>query len=62
VYASKYRKNFELNHIYQKVVNEKAVNILAFIWDTIEIVVGKQAGSPTNPDLTKYASDSFKLY
>ncbi|CAJ0756152.1 15717_t:CDS:2, partial [Entrophospora sp. SA101] len=63
VYASKYRKNFGLNHALEKVVDGKFADILARTWDTKEeLFVGEQAGAPTNPDLTKYATDWFKLY
>ncbi|CAJ0850810.1 10059_t:CDS:2, partial [Entrophospora sp. SA101] len=58
VYASKYRKNFGLNHALEKVVDGKFADILARTWDTKEeLFVGEQAGAPTNPDLTKYATD-----
>ncbi|CAG8650944.1 16728_t:CDS:10 [Funneliformis caledonium] len=63
VYAFKYRKNYGINHIFQKVVDGKSADILAWTWDSgEEVFVGEQAGPPTVQDLTKYAFDSFKLY
>ncbi|CAH1768116.1 4452_t:CDS:2, partial [Entrophospora sp. SA101] len=56
-------KNFGLNHALEKVVDGKFADILAQTWDTKEeLFVGEQANAPTNPDLTKYATDWFKLY
>ncbi|RUP43154.1 LOW QUALITY PROTEIN: hypothetical protein BC936DRAFT_137539 [Jimgerdemannia flammicorona] len=63
VSASKYRKNYGLDHITQTVVEGKSSDLLARSWETgEEIFIGEQAGPPTKPDLTKFAIDSFKLY
>jgi len=63
VLASKYRKNYELDHSVYKVVEGKCADLLAWSWETgEEIFVGEQAGPPTKPDLTKLSMDSFKLY
>ncbi|GES83361.1 hypothetical protein GLOIN_2v1716154 [Rhizophagus clarus] len=63
VLASKYRKNYELDHSLYKVVEGKCADLLAWSWETKEeIFVGEQAGPPTKPDLTKLFMDSFKLY
>ncbi|CAG8823778.1 11036_t:CDS:10, partial [Gigaspora margarita] len=63
VHASKYRKNYGHKHIIDKVVDGKFADLLAWIEKTgEEIFVGEQAGPPTKRDLTKLATDSFKLY
>ncbi|CAI2193877.1 1906_t:CDS:1, partial [Funneliformis geosporum] len=63
VLASKYRKNYGLDHSVYKVVEGKCADLLAWSWETgEEIFVGKQAGPPTKPNLTKLSMDSFKLY
>ena len=63
VQASKYRKNYGHNHIINTVVDGKYADLLARMWKTgEEIFVGEQAGPPTRCDLTKLATDSFKLY
>ncbi|CAG8445837.1 13837_t:CDS:10 [Dentiscutata heterogama] len=63
VQASKYRKNYGYNHILDRVVDGKSADLLAWMWKTgEEIFVGEQAGPPTQCDLTKLATDSFKLY
>ncbi|CAG8596626.1 6156_t:CDS:10 [Ambispora leptoticha] len=63
VQASKYRKNYGYNHAIDKVVDGKYADLLAWMWKTgEEIFIGEQAGPPTQPDLTKLATDSFKLY
>ncbi|CAG8583908.1 9283_t:CDS:10 [Ambispora leptoticha] len=62
VHASKYRKNHGLDHITQSVVDGKLADILAWTESGEEIFVGEQSGPPTKLDLTKFASDSFKLY
>ncbi|CAG8569066.1 7519_t:CDS:10 [Acaulospora morrowiae] len=63
VQASKYRKNYGHNHIFDTVVDGKYADLLARVWKTgEEIFVGEQAGPPTRCDLTKLATDSFKLY
>ncbi|KAF0544911.1 hypothetical protein F8M41_002586 [Gigaspora margarita] len=63
VHASKYRKNYGCKHIIDKVVDGKSADLLAWIEKTgEEIFVGEQAGPPTKCDLTKLATDSFKLY
>ncbi|CAG8610945.1 8382_t:CDS:10, partial [Acaulospora morrowiae] len=63
VQASKYRKNYGNNHIIDTVVDGKYADLLARMWKTgEEIFVGEQAGPPTRCDLTKLATDSFKLY
>ncbi|CAI2180497.1 14155_t:CDS:2 [Funneliformis geosporum] len=46
-----------------KVVDGKHADLLVMMWRTgEEIFVGEQAGPPSQPDLTKLAMDSFKLY
>ncbi|CAG8736849.1 380_t:CDS:2, partial [Acaulospora colombiana] len=63
VLASKYRKNYGYNHAIDKVVDGKYADLLAWMWKTgEEIFIGEQAGPPTQPDLTKLSTDSFKLY
>ena len=62
VHASKYRKNHGLDHITQSVVDGKLADILAWTENGEEIFVGEQSGPPTKSDLTKFATDSFKLY
>ncbi|CAG8589132.1 8249_t:CDS:10, partial [Paraglomus occultum] len=63
VQASKYRKNYGHNYIIDTVVDGKYADLLARMWKTgEEIFVGEQAGPPTRYDLTKLATDSFKLY
>ncbi|CAG8636727.1 7711_t:CDS:10 [Paraglomus occultum] len=63
VFASKYRKNYGLDLAVQKVVEGKYADLLAWSWETgEEFFIGEQAGPPTEPDLTKFAMDSFKLY
>ncbi|CAI2164017.1 4355_t:CDS:10 [Funneliformis geosporum] len=62
VHASKYRKNHGLDHIAQKVVDGKSADILAWTESGEEVFVGEQSGPPTKLDLTKFATDSFKLY
>ncbi|CAG8694751.1 6406_t:CDS:2, partial [Acaulospora morrowiae] len=63
VQASKYRKNYGYNHIIDRVVDGKSADLLARMWKTgEEIFVGEQAGPPTQHDLTKLETDSFKLY
>ena len=63
VLASKYRKNYGHDHAIDKVVDGKHADLLARMWRTgEEIFVGEQAGPPSQPDLTKLAMDSFKLY
>ncbi len=63
VLASKYRKNYGYDHAIDKVVDGKHADLLARMWRTgEEIFVGEQAGPPSQPDLTKLAMDSFKLY
>ncbi|CAG8757703.1 24590_t:CDS:2 [Cetraspora pellucida] len=62
VHASKYRKNYGYKHIID-IVDGKLADLLAWIEKTgEEIFVGEQAGPPTKCDLTKLATDSFKLY
>ncbi|CAG8655476.1 772_t:CDS:10 [Funneliformis mosseae] len=63
VMASKYRKNYGHNHATDKIVDGKYADLLARMWtNNEEIFIGEQAGSPSQPDLTKLATDSFKLY
>ncbi|CAG8725192.1 17115_t:CDS:2, partial [Acaulospora morrowiae] len=63
VLASKYRRNYAHNHAIDTVVDGKYADLLAWMWETgEEIFVGEQAGSPVKPDLTKSATDFFKLY
>lgn len=63
VMASKYRKNFGHNHATDKIVDGKYADLLARMWtNNEEIFIGEQAGPPSQPDLTKLATDSFKLY
>ncbi|CAG8540192.1 7704_t:CDS:10, partial [Scutellospora calospora] len=63
VLASKYRKNYGLDHAIHKIVEGEASDLLAWSWETgEEILVGEQAGPPTEPNLTKLSMDFFKLY
>ncbi|RIA87555.1 hypothetical protein C1645_827607 [Glomus cerebriforme] len=62
VLASKYRKNYGYDHAIDKVIDGKHADLLARIWRTgEEVFVRKQAGSPSQPEPTKLAMDSFKL-
>ncbi|CAG8670240.1 12601_t:CDS:10, partial [Gigaspora rosea] len=63
VMASKYHKNYGVNHAKEKIAEGKFADLLACLWETgEEIFVGEQAGPPSQQDLTKLSMDSFKLH